>query len=129
MGRRPDRAHGETYRFDVPVPANLLAAYEPAAPEERAWHDAGGLNHVMGSLLWWEGIYFFFFGGTFFPFRLASERPMAIACFRLFTFFPLRPLLSVPFLRLCIADFTDFLDPFPYLAIVISPGYDELPPA
>ena len=32
---------------------------------------------------------------------------MAIACFLLVTFFPLRPLRSVPFL-LCIADFTSF---------------------
>jgi hypothetical protein len=40
-----------------------------------------------------------YFGGTFFPLRLASERPMAIACFRLFTFFPLRPLRKLPFLH------------------------------
>ena len=31
---------------------------------------------------------------------------MAIACFLLLTFFPLRPLRSVPSLRLCIADLT-----------------------
>jgi hypothetical protein len=28
-----------------------------------------------------------FFAGTFAPARRASERPIAIACFRLFTFF------------------------------------------
>src|SRR5436190_9438894 len=38
--------------------------------------------------------------GTFLPFLRASESPIAIACLRLLTFFPLRPLLSVPRLRL-----------------------------
>jgi hypothetical protein len=47
-----------------------------------------------------------FFAGTFFPFWRASERPIAIACLRLVTFLPLRPLLSVPRLRLCIAPST-----------------------
>ena len=41
-----------------------------------------------------------FFGATFLPLRRASDRPIAIACFRLFTVFPLRPLLSVPRLTL-----------------------------
>src|SRR5215472_9028565 len=36
-------------------------------------------------------------GGTFAPFFRASESPIAIACFRLVTFLPLRPLFSVPF--------------------------------
>jgi hypothetical protein len=70
-----------------------------------------------------RGIYFFFFfpddflRGTFPPARRASDKPMATACFRLVTFFPDRPLLSVPFLRSCIARLT-FCDAFfPYLAI------------
>jgi len=37
--------------------------------------------------------------GTFAPARRASDRPIAIACFRLVTFLPERPLLSVPRLR------------------------------
>jgi hypothetical protein len=41
--------------------------------------------------------------GTLPPSRRASERPIAIACFRLFTFFPELPLFSVPCLRSCIA--------------------------
>src|SRR3990172_12513637 len=43
-------------------------------------------------------LFFFLFGGfgTFAPFSLASESPIAIACFLLFTVFPERPLLSVP---------------------------------
>jgi hypothetical protein len=44
-----------------------------------------------------------FFGGTFFPSRLASDRPIAIACFRLVTFLPDRPLLNVPAFRFFIA--------------------------
>src|ERR1700686_4022212 len=34
--------------------------------------------------------------GTFFPSALASERPIAIACLRLVTFLPDRPLFRVP---------------------------------
>jgi hypothetical protein len=39
------------------------------------------------------------FFGTFAPALRASERPIAMACLRLVTFFPLRPLFSVPVLR------------------------------
>ena len=49
-----------------------------------------------------------FFRATFLPFLRASERPIAIACFLLVTFFPLFPLLSVPLLRRRIADSTSF---------------------
>jgi hypothetical protein len=60
---------------------------------------------------------FFFRDGTFPPERRASERPMAIACFRLVTFFPDRPLFSVPCLRSFIARST-FSDAFlPYFAM------------
>lgn len=46
-----------------------------------------------------------------------------MACFRLVTFLPLRPLLSVPFLRFFIARSTSFEAPFEYLrAILSSPG-------
>ncbi len=37
------------------------------------------------------------FRGTFAPFFRASDKPIAIACFRLFTVLPLLPDLSVPF--------------------------------
>src|SRR5262249_24313137 len=45
-----------------------------------------------------EGDYFFFRRGTFLPFLRTLERPMAIACLRLFTLppRPRRPLLAVP---------------------------------
>lgn len=49
-----------------------------------------------------------FFRGTFFPFDRASDRPIAIACFLLFTVRPL-PDLSVPFLRRRIALSTSLL--------------------
>jgi hypothetical protein len=37
-----------------------------------------------------------FFAGTFFPSLRASDNPIAMACFRLVTFLPLRPLFSLP---------------------------------
>jgi hypothetical protein len=60
-------------------------------------------------LLFLEELFFAadFFFGTFAPDFRASESPMAIACFRLVTFFPLRPLFSVPlfFSRIARATF------------------------
>ena len=55
--------------------------------------------------------YFFFLAppllrGTFPPARRASDKPMAMACFRLVTFLPERPDRSVPRLRSCIARST-----------------------
>jgi hypothetical protein len=46
------------------------------------------------------------FEGTFLPLRRASERPMAMACLRLFTFLPLLPDFNVPRLNSCISRFT-----------------------
>jgi hypothetical protein len=48
--------------------------------------------------------------GTLAPFFRASDSPIAIACFRLFTRPPLppRPDRSVPRFRRPVADFTDF---------------------
>ena len=43
------------------------------------------------------------FLGTFLPALRASDRPMAIACFLLFTVLPLSPLFNVPFSRSCSA--------------------------
>src|SRR5438876_3432834 len=54
--------------------------------------------------------------GTFAPFFRASLRPMAIACFRLFTLRP-EPLLRVPFFLRWIADLTRLPAALPYLAI------------
>ena len=58
-----------------------------------------------------------FFFGTRAPFLRASERPMAIACWRLLTLPPLppRPDFKVPFFFLRMAPATDFWAPFPYL--------------
>src|SRR6185503_6753402 len=62
---------------------------------------------------------FRFLRGTFFPFFRASERPIAIACFRLVTFLPLRPLLSVPFLRFFITRSTSFEALLEYLRAIL----------
>jgi hypothetical protein len=57
------------------------------------------------------------FRGTLPPSRRACERPIAIACFRLVTFFPDLPLRSVPRFLSRIA-FSTFWDAFlPYFAI------------
>ena len=65
-----------------------------------------------------------FFVGTFFPFFRASERPIAMACFWLFTVPPLPPLplFNWPRLRLCMALFTslDALAEY-FRAICVSP--------
>src|SRR5258705_6058085 len=58
-----------------------------------------------------------FFFGTFAPASRASERPIAIACLRLVTRLPDRPLFSVPRLRSCIARSTFLPAFFPYLAM------------
>jgi len=61
-----------------------------------------------------------FLPGTFAPSRRASERPIAIACLRLFTSLPERPLFSVPCLRSCIAGLTFCPAFLPYLAMCSS---------
>jgi hypothetical protein len=69
--------------------------------------------------------YFFlpvFRGGTFAPSLRACERPMAIACLRLVTFLPERPLFSVPRFRSCIACSTFFEAFLPYLGIASTSG-------
>jgi hypothetical protein len=50
--------------------------------------------------------FFAAFFGTFLPSALASESPIAIACLRLVTFLPDRPLFKVPALRFFITRST-----------------------
>jgi hypothetical protein len=57
------------------------------------------------------------FFGTFAPRLRASESPIAIACLRLWTFFPDRPLFNFPRLYSCIAFFTLRWEVLPYLAM------------
>src|SRR5690349_22149241 len=59
--------------------------------------------------------------GTLPPARRASERPMAMACLRLVTFLPDRPLRSVPALRSCIARLTLLCDFLPYRLAMLPP--------
>ena len=62
------------------------------------------------------------FRGTFAPFSRASERPIAMACFRLLTRPPFPPLPErrVPFFLRRIALLTDLLAARSYLAISTS---------
>jgi hypothetical protein len=55
-----------------------------------------------------------FFSGTFAPFLRASDKPIAIACFLLVTFSPLRPLFSFPSFISCISVCTCLLAAAPY---------------
>ena len=59
----------------------------------------------------------FGFGGTFAPARRASDRPIAIACLRLLTFLPERPLSSFPSLRSFITFLTFDCAFLPYFAM------------
>ena len=56
-----------------------------------------------------------FFEGTFLPSLRALDKPMAIACFGLVTFFLLRPLLSLPFVIAFISVSTFLPDDLEYL--------------
>src|SRR5262249_17777764 len=55
--------------------------------------------------------------GTLAPAFRASDKPMAIACLRLLTFLPDRPLFKVPRFLSCIALLTLLAAFFPYLAM------------
>jgi hypothetical protein len=58
------------------------------------------------------------FFGTFLPLALASDSPIAIACLRLVTFLPERPLFSVPALRFFITRSTSVDAFFEYLRAI-----------
>jgi len=60
-----------------------------------------------------------FFLGTLLPLFLASDNPIAMACLRLVTFFPLRPLLRVPAFFSFMARSTFLPAPAEYLAIYV----------
>src|SRR5204863_9981685 len=59
-----------------------------------------------------------FFFGTFAPSFLASESTMAMACLRLVTFLPLRPLFNFPRFFSCMALSTFFCSFLEYFAII-----------
>ncbi len=61
-----------------------------------------------------EADFFLERGGTLAPFLRASESPIASACLRLRTVFPLRPLFSLPRFIFFIACSTDCFDFRPY---------------
>jgi hypothetical protein len=59
-------------------------------------------------------------GGTFFPSFRASDRPIAIACFGFVTFFPLRPLFSLPCFIAFISRSTSLPTDAPYLRVALD---------
>src|SRR5262249_50874782 len=68
--------------------------------------------------------------GTFAPALRASDKPIAMACFRLVTRLPERPLRSVPCLRSSIARLTLLWALRPYFAIRVllkrSPSHSQV---
>ena len=67
--------------------------------------------------------------GTFAPALRASDRPIAIACLRLVTFLPERPLRSVPRLRSRMTFATFFAAALPYLLAMCAPALQRCPPS
>jgi hypothetical protein len=69
---------------------------------------------------------FFFeaFFGTFLPLARASESPIAIACLRLLTLRPERPLFNVPVLRFFIARLTSLEAFLEYFRAIGFPPVD-----
>lgn len=63
--------------------------------------------------------FFDFLFGTLAPSLRASDKPIAMACFRLITFLPERPLFSVPALRFFIARLTFFAAALEYLGFFV----------
>ena len=61
----------------------------------------------------------FFFLGTLSPLSRASESPIAIACLRLVTFFPERPLFSLPSFISCMASSTFSEEPLAYFRAIV----------
>src|SRR6185312_4105430 len=103
----------------IPLPAQAfrhpprprLPHQPPQLPQTRATNKSRQVlgqrsrrSHPPRTLSLEPRTYFFF--GTFLPSLRASERPIAMACLRLVTFLPLRPLLSFPCLNSCISRFT-----------------------
>lgn len=79
---------------------------------EQEWNGGGPRGRLrpaevnQAALRWEDDDELLFFGGTFLPARRASDKPIAIACLRLFTFLPLRPILRRPRLNSCISRST-----------------------
>jgi hypothetical protein len=75
--------------------------------------------------LFFTALFFEAFFGTFLPSALASESPIAMACLRLVTLRPERPLFKVPALRFFITRSTSaeaFLEYFrAFRAMIILP--------
>jgi hypothetical protein len=66
-----------------------------------------------------------FFFGAFMPAARASDSPIAIACLRLFTFLPERPLFSVPALVFLIARPTLAAAFFEYFRAIVSSRWND----
>src|SRR6185312_2135169 len=91
-------------------PQSRLAARRQIAPRRNVPLSASGRRgrRLQDFLRFFDFLFFVLRLGTFLPLRRASDRPMAIACFLLFTVPPLPPLprFSLPFFLRCMARLT-----------------------
>jgi hypothetical protein len=118
--RPPMRSRASTTWTDRPARHNWHAAANPATPAPITITAGSELIRLCGENGARSGAiarYAAFFLGTLAPFFRASERPMAMACLRLFTLPPLppRPERKVPRFRRRIALSTVLLAPLLYL--------------
>jgi hypothetical protein len=88
-------------------------------------YDFFALRFDFFAVFFFEAFFFDAFFGTFLPAALASDSPIAMACLRLFTLRPERPLFKVPALRFFITRSTSaeaFLEYFrAFRAMMILP--------
>jgi hypothetical protein len=76
-------------------------------------------NNYLFALRFFAVFFLAVFFGTFLPSALASESPIAMACLRLVTFLPERPLFKVPALRFFITRSTSADAFFEYFRAMI----------
>src|SRR3954469_24442948 len=114
LRRRWPESHGPVWTAD-----RSRRFESPGAGHARA-HDQ---DFFFFFLLFFLLLFFFF--GTFLPFLRASERPIAMACLRLFTLppFPPLPLFSLPFFCFFTAFFTSLPALLEYLRAMLPPCF------
>lgn len=96
-------------------------------PPEGRFFRTDRLKVAVNRLCEWGNPYLLPLEGTFAPFFLAFERPIAAACFLSVTFLPLRPLFRLPRLYFFIVSRTVSLLFLPYRVVfAISYSNDDL---
>src|SRR6185369_3897747 len=124
---RARRAQVRRREIDIPNGLERLRQVHPLGGGQR-----GGCNdlpHREEVFRFFDDAERFGAGGTLPPARRASDRPIAMACLREVTFFPERPLRSVPSLRSFITFSTFSAAFFPYRAMLVLRSCNGVPVA